>query len=309
MTPPLDTYHSNGKLLLSGEYFVLHGAKALALPLVHGQTMVVEQHIGNRLLWESYKGDLNWFSATFDNRLNIVETSDNKRAEVVHRILREALQMACVTPAELMGLRLRHLLQFNPEWGWGSSSTLIYNLAQWLGVDAFDLSSATLGGSGYDVACAGAATPIYYRLVNGNPSSQSVAFSPPFAEHLYFGFLGNKQDSRQAVAKTTHRGAPSPLLIDKISSLSEQMATCNDLSQFQHLMTAHENEVAGFIGLTPLRERLFADFDGALKSLGAWGGDFVMAASNGDAKETLQYFSTKGVTPLFKFHQIALNKA
>jgi mevalonate kinase len=309
MSLPLGTYHSNGKLLLSGEYFVLYGAKALALPLVYGQSLKVEPGQHGRLQWESYKGETLWFSATFDNRMNIVGTSDGKRAETMHRILMAALKLASVNVTELMGLRLRHLLQFNPEWGWGSSSTLIHNLSQWLGIDPFALSAATLGGSHYDIACASASSPIYYRLEKGVPNYCPAPFSPPFAEHLYFGFLGQKQDSRQAVAKADKRGVPSPMLIEHISKLSEQMAGCDNLQLFQQLMVEHEALVADFIGMAPVQKSLFSDFDGNVKSLGAWGGDFVLAASNMDAKETLQYFSTKGVTPLFKFHQIVMNKA
>lgn len=308
MTLSPTTFHANGKLLLSGEYFVLHGAKALALPLRYGQQMTVYPHPENRLVWESFKGDEKWFTAIFDDRLNVVDTNDVKRAQVMHQLLTTALKIANKTTNTLVGWRLRHHLQFNPDWGWGSSSTLIYNLASWLGIDPFQLSTATLGGSNYDVACAGASSPVYYRLMNGKPVVESVAFAPSFADHLYFGFLGQKQDSRQAVAKVSHREKPSPALIAHISQLTEQLAVCGDLSSFQQLMVEHEAEVSRFIGLESVHKRLFPDFNGAVKSLGAWGGDFVMAASNMDAKETLRYFSTKGVAPLFKFHQIALNK-
>ncbi len=37
------TFKANGKLMLTGEYFVLHGAKALALPVNKGQQMQVEE--------------------------------------------------------------------------------------------------------------------------------------------------------------------------------------------------------------------------------------------------------------------------
>jgi hypothetical protein len=111
------------------------------------------------------------------------------------------------------------------------------------------------------------------------------------------------------MATTSKRALPSNRTIQRISVLSEQMLSCNRLAKFQMLLNDHEHLVSDYIGMTPVRERLFSDFDGSVKSLGAWGGDFVMAASNLDAKETLHYFSTKGVTPLFRFNQIVLNKS
>ena len=36
------TFYSNGKLLITGEYLVLDGAKALALPTKYGQYLTVE---------------------------------------------------------------------------------------------------------------------------------------------------------------------------------------------------------------------------------------------------------------------------
>ena len=37
------TYYSNGKLLLTGEYVVLDGAEALAVPTRFGQNLTVKQ--------------------------------------------------------------------------------------------------------------------------------------------------------------------------------------------------------------------------------------------------------------------------
>ena len=40
----MNTYRANGKLLLTGEYLVLKGALALALPTKLGQTMTVRHY-------------------------------------------------------------------------------------------------------------------------------------------------------------------------------------------------------------------------------------------------------------------------
>ncbi len=45
----------------------------------------------------------------------------------------------------------------------------------------------------------------------------------------------------------------------------------------------------------PLKEALFSDYDGAIKSLGAWGGDFFLATGNSNS---INYFKTKGYTTI-----------
>ena len=41
------TYYSNGKLLITGEYLVLDGAEALALPTKFGQNLIIENASGS----------------------------------------------------------------------------------------------------------------------------------------------------------------------------------------------------------------------------------------------------------------------
>jgi len=45
----LETYRSNGKLLLTGEYVVLDGALSLALPTTLGQRLTVEKNKTSQL--------------------------------------------------------------------------------------------------------------------------------------------------------------------------------------------------------------------------------------------------------------------
>ncbi len=57
-------------------------------------------------------------------------------------------------------------LDFPRDWGLGSSSTLINNVAQWAQVDPFDLHFKVSNGSGYDIACANEDSPIVYSTQN-----------------------------------------------------------------------------------------------------------------------------------------------
>ena len=60
----MESFYSRGKLLLSGEYLVLKGARALALPTKLGQTLSFEKKQSSQLIWKSLdKNGLSWFSA------------------------------------------------------------------------------------------------------------------------------------------------------------------------------------------------------------------------------------------------------
>ncbi len=58
------TYYGHGKLLLTGEYAVLDGADALAIPTKLGQSMTIKKTRGSDLIWESLQPDGEpWFNA------------------------------------------------------------------------------------------------------------------------------------------------------------------------------------------------------------------------------------------------------
>ncbi len=59
------TFYSNGKLLITGEYAVLDGARALALPTKFGQDLVVEEGKNKEIVWKSFDKDGSiWFEDT-----------------------------------------------------------------------------------------------------------------------------------------------------------------------------------------------------------------------------------------------------
>lgn len=124
--------------MLSGEYLVLDGAEALALGLQVGQRMRVEDVPGDGLEWESTEKDGSvWFSARFAADGTLQEASD---AAVAARL--KSLLAVCreENPRfDFSGKRVCLHAEFDRSWGLGSSSTLIYTLAQWAQVDPFAL--------------------------------------------------------------------------------------------------------------------------------------------------------------------------
>ncbi|MCF8246049.1 MAG: hypothetical protein K9J37_04320 [Saprospiraceae bacterium] len=320
MNPSLKSFHAHGKLLLTAEYFVLDGALALALPVRLGQSLdlrftIYDLRLGGKgtLHWRSLdeKGEC-WFEANFDlENFDASKVTGQAIAERLQKILQEARRLnpdfAPITNHQSL---ITSHLQFPRLWGLGTSSTLIYLVSQWAEVDSFELSARTFGGSGYDVACAGADGPILYRLENGRPHVEACDFHPPFHNSLYFIYLGQKQDSREGIKNYRLRIADCGLevadVVSRISDLTQQFLAAQTLPEFDDLIRQHETLVSETIGLPRAKSLFFNDFWGEVKSLGAWGGDFVLVTSDRPAEETRRYFNEKGFEVFLSFDELVL---
>jgi hypothetical protein len=75
---------------------------------------------------------------------------------------------------------------------------------------------------------------------------------------------------------------------------------------FNYLIKEHELIVSKLLGEKPIKHEFFYDFEGELKSLGAWGGDFFLASTTADEKWLKNYFSKKGLSPIFSFSNLIL---
>lgn len=51
---------------------------------------------------------------------------------------------------------------------------------------------------------------------------------------------------------------------------------------------------------------LFHDFPGEIKSLGAWGGDFLLAAASTNVEKQKKYFQQKGFETSFNYKELVL---
>ena len=316
---------------MTGEYLVLKGALALATPLKLGQSLTVETACTPSLQWDANNPNGPWFSATLNpENLEIIDSDDRPKAEKLRQILR-AIKHLNPNAFEGKSLKFTTRLDFDPNWGLGSSSTLIANLARWANVNPYELLKLTFGGSGYDIACATADRAIYYQLAgldcfasflamtvprnDAKRQSEStrivepVVFSPHFAEHLFFVYQGQKQNSSKEVKAFLEKANPIDLQkdIEAVSEISRAVPKCENLDEFALLMQCHERIIGRCIGQEPVQKR-FPDFEGVLKSLGAWGGDFILAATEWDEKQVKEYFKGKGLEVVFGYKEIVLNE-
>ncbi len=285
-------YYAHGKLLLSGEYLVLKGARALAIPTHYGQSLSFSDG-GENIHWQSFDCENKlWFKAIFGKNLDIISTNDTESAQFLQAILLKAVELK---KQHLPCGKVEMHLEFPSNWGLGSSSTLTHLIAQWLEIDPYKLFFSTQNGSGYDIACATSSTPLVYTLKDGIPQTETVDLSPAFTQ-AFFIHLNKKQNSRPAVTNFLKKDIADNL-ISSISEISDKMISVHSEESLKELMDHHE-EIMSLILQTPtVKETLFEDFNGSVKSLGAWGGDFIMAIG----ENAPEYFKAKGFNTIIPF--------
>ncbi len=303
-------FYGRGKLLISGEYFVLDGAKALALPVTVGQSLTVKYRPSYDpfLYWKSYDANgKKWFEAKFEFwHFDCVDENPSMDVEPVQRLLRQARKQNQHFLRDQVDVFVETRLGFPLEWGLGSSSTLLYNVAQWAYVSPFELLFNTYGGSGYDIACAQSEGPIMYERKSSGPHWTLSHFNPSFKDDLYFVYLGNKKNTKEALELYIKKRPFPPELIMSLSYITSDIEKAQTLPEFEFLVKAHEDLVAKNLGLVRAKELFFSDYWGEVKSLGAWGGDFVMVSSSHSAKETSQYFKTRGYDVFIPYRELIL---
>ena len=305
------TYNAyfNAKLLLSAEYLVLNGAKALAVPLKFGQRLQVDENKQGYVSWQSVSHDgSDWFAAKYylpDFR--IIESSNSETAVHPQRLLLAAKRLNPDFFKDSSGCHVISTLNYPLLWGLGSSSTLIAAVAGWAGIDPFRLHFEVSKGSGYDIACAISSKPLIYTLIDRHPHFETVSFSPSFADKIFFVYQGQKQDSAAGIATYKNRNSnPDKKLINTASLLTERMLLASSLNEFELIMREHELLISELLGAKPLRDKLFRDLPGEVKSLGAWGGDFCMLTWREDLALLPTYLKSKSLETWFNFNDIVL---
>jgi mevalonate kinase len=301
------TFYSNGKLLITGEYLVLDGAKALALPTKFGQNLIIEEGDGQLIHWKSLDSDGSvWFednipfaAITRDERFDDAKNIKNTLIEILHEAW--LVNPGFITGAK--GYSITTELTFPKSWGLGTSSTLINNIAQWLHIDAYQLLRASFGGSGYDIACAQNNSAIIYQLVSEKPVVECIDFNPGFKDKIFFVYLNKKQNSKAAIASYYGKKGNIDKSIAKINAITDTVIHAKTAREFAIALQSHEIEMSNILETATVKEALFPDFDGVVKSLGAWGGDFVMAVSK---ESPAAYFKSKGFETVVPYSDMIL---
>ncbi|MEZ0128624.1 GYDIA family GHMP kinase [Flavobacterium sp. LBUM151] len=299
------TFYSNGKLFIAGEYLVLDGANAFALPTKFGQDLVVDEGSDQKIEWKSYDYDNHlWFEEiiSFSEIINKVNPESETVKTTLINILHEAYLLNPDFIANSKGYKISTHLTFPRNWGLGTSSTLINNIAQWAKINAYTLLKNSFGGSGYDIACAQNDTPIIFQIENN--FVKPVVFNPDFKENIYFVYLNKKQNSKAAInAYYNNRNEHLAENIAKNNKITDAILNATTLKEFAVAVEKHEIHLSNILETRTIKEIAFPDFNGVIKSLGAWGGDFVMVISK---ENPTAYFASKGYETILNYDEMIL---
>lgn len=302
------SFYSHGKLLITAEYLVLDGVQALAIPTQKGQWLFVDENDTNHITWKSFdKEGSCWFTTTLipnGNTFHQVEDTaeENHTVNTLITILTAAKELNPNFLSTEKGHLIECKLEFDLQWGLGSSSTLINNIAQWAKVDPFTLLEKSFGGSGYDIACAHHDSPILYKRNEKKPIVTTIDFAPSFKENIFFIHLNQKQDSKASIK---HYQSLPLKDFDKaeaaINEITSKILNCSTIEEFNLLIDSHEEIISKIIKTPTVKSTLFPDYSGSIKSLGGWGGDFVLATGN---RTEMEYFRNKGYAIIIPYDEM-----
>lgn len=300
-----DYFYSNGKLLLSGEYAILDGAEGWAIPTKFGQSLRVNYCSSGVLTWKSFDADkIIWFQGSYDLvDFSELSSSDAAISKTLIQILRQTRTAQPMFLNQCKGCTVDTELTFPKNWGLGTSSTLLNNIAQWAKTDPYKLLKNTFGGSGYDIACAQHNAPILFKIENDKAIVRNVHPALSFTDQLYFVYLNQKKNSREAISDYRERSIHKLELTTAITKITNALIKATTLQEFETLLNLHEELLSEALDVTTIKEQLFSDYKGSIKSLGGWGGDFVLVTARGN---TLNYFKTKGYTTIISYSDMIL---
>ncbi|WP_185872303.1 GYDIA family GHMP kinase [Blattabacterium cuenoti] len=299
-------FYSHGKLLLTGEYFILYGAYGLALPTIKGQSLtILKNNFSSYLYWISYDEINNpWFKVIFKlPSLEIYYDTEKKIAKKLRDLLLKSKKIQKNFLSNTLGMYVKTKLEFPINWGLGSSSTLIYNIAKWAKISPYMLLGNNFPGSGYDIACVSNSKPIIYKLYKKKPYIIPINFNPPFKDKLFFLYLNKKQNTCDGIQFFLSKKNISLQNIESISSITKKIPFCKTLEEFEKLLLNHEMIISKILNIPTIKEIYFTDYLGLVKSLGAWGGDFVLISYR---KGMRNYFYNKGFHTLISFENMIL---
>ena len=269
-------YHkkANGKLLITGEYYVLDGAIALACPTYYSQTL--EIHQSETFSWESFD---------YLNQLWIELNKKNSNSEAGKKLLEILIS---IDEFELRN-RYQMTMDFPREWGLGSSSTLIALLADYFSINPYELNNKNFHGSGYDIACAFSETPILYSNKDKiSPEIKPAVIPEAIKPYCYFAYLNKKQDSREGINLYRNLGDNKSAIIHEISSITKELIKKQNLEDWIYLLGKHEEIISSSLSIPRAADTVLKGLPFFSKSLGAWGGDFVMILTDLNSNEISQ---------------------
>ncbi len=295
------SFFSRGKLILMGEYAVLHGVDALCLPLKTGQELTITPSENGQINWEWYYRDYLVAGFSFHPAtLSILNINKGEPAWVLR-----LLELVREKKPDFLsnGATLTFHNRFPVNWGLGTSSATVSSVCRLAGIEPYTINEKLTGGSGADIATTTANNWILYRKTLTIPQRWEIPLSYRFAENTWFIYSGKKQETARHINKVTSQYQKNFGSWAPVNEFVYRFVAATTLPELMKIVNDHELFIAEATGLNTIRDK-FPDFPGTLKSLGAWGGDFFMALSHQKDDFVRDYFSSRGYTDIFSWKQL-----
>ena len=296
-------FKSNGKLLITSEYLVMKGAMALAIPAKLEQELNVISTNSDFVNWKSFnKNNQIWYEEKFflDKGNLIYNSQKNKMSDLIVHLFDYIHTFN--SPEKSIGNEFIWKINFDRNWGLGSSSTLINNLSKWAKVNPYKLLFSVFNGSGYDIACCDKSNPIIFQKKDGYLTVSNTTFNPNFLNNLFLIFLNKKQDTQKSIQNFLKTDESFNEGINQINEIVHEIENVKNITTFESLIERHEKIIANILQTPTIQNEKFPDYNnGVIKSLGSWGGDFILAS--GDEK-SIDYFKEKGFNTIKKISDL-----
>jgi mevalonate kinase len=289
---------SRGKLILMGEYAVMDGATALCIPLQTGQQLLYDE-TGDKMIHWSWTYNEKLIARFSLDALSLRSTGYEDKGDAGWAT--RLIQQIRIQNRNFLsgGAILEFKNHFPVEWGLGSSSATISSLCRLAEADPYRVNQRLTGGSGADIAAAVADKWFFYQRFP-EPRTDEIETDFQHKEHVFFIYSGKKQATARHIASISRK------LPDEILEKAEEYARIFASGTLEEVMLAvqeHEKMLADQLGL-PSRAGSFKDFDGKIKSLGAWGGDFFMAITPHDPDYVREYFKKRGFEIVLQWEEM-----
>jgi mevalonate kinase len=296
-------FKSNGKLLITSEYLVMKGAMALAIPAKLEQELNVISTNSDFVNWKSFnKNNQIWYEEKFflDKGNLIYNSQKNKMSDLIVHLFDYIHTFN--SPEKSIGNEFIWKINFDRNWGLGSSSTLINNLSKWAKVNPYKLLFSVFNGSGYDIACCDKNNPIIFQKKDGYLTVSNTTFNPNFLNNLFLIYLNKKQDTQKSIQNFLKTDESFNEGINQINEIVHEIENVKNITTFESLIERHEKIIANILQTPTIQNEKFPDYNnGVIKSLGSWGGDFILAS--GDEK-SIDYFKEKGFNTIKKISDL-----
>ncbi len=280
----MQTYFAPGKILLAGEYTVLLGLEAMALPVKDGQWLEFFEYKtpegqSDMLRFQALdeKGAV-WLQFAYDLNTMQAHAEQNSESAAFESVLQRV-------PPDFWkpntSYRLETRLEFGRNTGLGSSSTFISLMSQCFHLDPQKLQKDIFNGSGYDVAIATLGKPLTFWRKDGEAHFRAWKWDPQWSEDWHVVFLGEKVNSRKsasALIPQLEEILNEPFYaqqFERVLSIvrdSEHTASIEAALEMFQLLMAQLLELQTpykHFNLNPVKQ-------GLCKWLGAWGGDMLL---------------------------------